>query len=252
MKIEISVPQFPGFYASWLDINEYFECSIGYDQNSSIITPYAYDNIDYQKTYDNIGKEWLYEYCVQNSDALKDFGIELDFVTISSPKYYNFTTDQLIATAKFDGRHLKKAVLKQIANDFDRFSKIIKERHTSYDGFCSWYSNSPNEWVNNLIPNELYTDSVIFETCLIFLTMDSFDKDELNGRTCECIYEQIEYLPMEPIKDMADRYLLEVDANPELSMKEYFRKYHSDGMKLRDFKRQVKEFRQQYNVELPA
>jgi hypothetical protein len=64
--------------------------------------------------------------------------------------------------------------------------------------------------------------------------------------------EYIEYLPTEPIKDLADRYLQELDSNPELSMKEYFRKYHSDGMKLRDFKRQVKAFRQQYNVELPA
>jgi len=252
MKIKISVPNFPGFYDNWLDINEYFECYVGYDQNDSLITPYAYDNIDYQATYNNIGKEWLYEYCIQNCEALKDFGIELDFLHISSPQYYNFTTDELIATVKFDGRLLKKAILKKIANDFDRFSKIVKERHTSYDGFCSFYSNNPDEWVNELIPNDLYKDNVIFETCLLFLTIDSFDKDYLIERTCECMHGQIEYLPMEPIKDMADQYLLEVDANPELSMKEYFIKYHSDGMKLRDFKRQVKVFRQQYNVELPA
>lgn len=70
---------------------------------------------------------------------------DIEFKTLISPKYYNFETDQIICTLPFNK-------LKEIYHNIDHIAldKTIHDRHTSYDGFCSFYPNSLNKWPKNL------------------------------------------------------------------------------------------------------
>lgn len=70
------------------------------------------------------------------------------FAGISSPMYYNFTTDRLLIDMDVDFDALKAWVL---ATDErrDGFNDYLKHNYTSYDGFCSFVENNVEGFFEN-------------------------------------------------------------------------------------------------------
>ena len=78
-----------------------------------------------------------------------DFGVDLytghEFSGLTSPKYYNFSTDRVFARVSFDG--VQTLFDRHKVDGFNVFGEILKERFTSYDGFISHYSNQVEAWL---------------------------------------------------------------------------------------------------------
>lgn len=129
-KLEIGLPFFSGFYESLHSDN--------FDREEEyIIEEYegkTWDDFDF--THDYLG------YCksyVNKVNSILD--LKLEFVEMTSPREYNFSTDRIFCT-------INKKDLKKIATalDTETMKDLVKSRFTSYDGFLSFYSNDINSW----------------------------------------------------------------------------------------------------------
>jgi len=69
----------------------------------------------------------------------------LEFQALSSPKYYNYETDRILAS-------IDLAEVKTIHEKTDKkvLREEIKKRFTSYDGFMSFYPNDLDDWPTDL------------------------------------------------------------------------------------------------------
>ena len=120
---------FGGFYDSIHSDNienriEYFEI----DEN----------NVNYKETYNS--------YCIEFIDSLNDMlELELKFIQIDSPKFYNFTTDKI--EAEINENDFNK--LKDTYLNSNEFIDYVNENSKSRDGFTSFY-NGFNEVIKEM------------------------------------------------------------------------------------------------------
>lgn len=70
------------------------------------------------------------------------------FAGISSPRYYNFTTDRLLIDMDVDFDALKAWVL-ETEERREGFNAYLKKNYTSYDGFCSFVDNNVEGFFEN-------------------------------------------------------------------------------------------------------
>lgn len=88
----------------------------------------------------------------------QETGMELGltFEKLESPKFYNFATDRIFA-------HIPVSVVEKLraAVTLGKLAEVIKERHESRSGFCSFYSTNIEEWAKKPVTewdhNELST-----------------------------------------------------------------------------------------------
>lgn len=81
-------------------------------------------------------------YCKNYVSAIaSEIGLKLEFMELTSPREYNFTTDKI--SVWITSKDLKKI---SSALNSDALKNLIKRRFTSRDGFISWYSNDIEEW----------------------------------------------------------------------------------------------------------
>lgn len=136
-KYEVLLNCFSGFYESIHD--ELFD-----SEEDSIIESYL------GKKYDDFRFTYKYvEYCRSYVSAISsEIDIKLEFMELTSPREYNFSTDQI--SCWINSKELKKisSVL-----DSDTLKNLIKRRFTSRDGFMSWYSNDIKEWKKKKVVN---------------------------------------------------------------------------------------------------
>jgi hypothetical protein len=140
--IEIQLP-FCGFYSSEADqridweVESYFDKEgdgMG-EQPENFFTDFNDWEVirdNYSKTYVECFEEWLADYNIE---------LTLEYSAMTSPKYYNFETDRLFVNVPQEQlikiyHNLDKSILKD----------MILSRHTSYDGFVSFYSNDIATW----------------------------------------------------------------------------------------------------------
>lgn len=190
-QLEINFPLFEGFYCSQLDLAEYIE--VGDDESYSM-TEEQFDEIDWNKTNENVSKFYLDYFKDELSDFFKSIGIiNLDFVKVDSPKYYNYSTDKLVCNIEVNKNKFLTELQKY---SFDVWKKFLKDNFTSYDGFISFYPNDPNEWTE-LIQQNFDTDNVIIETLLQFYLEQNEEfieiKENLFISIFENIFELLEY-----------------------------------------------------------
>lgn len=157
----VNLPMFPGFDYSWLsdEIDSIEEREAEYMEeerqaeegipehqrlDASEIADILMDVSDYSAMHRALAKVWVECLNAVIWEEL-DIDLEMTFEAMTSPKYYNFETDRVFVDipadkvqAMFD--HLK-------ANDFAALRKTLKARHTSYDGFHSFYSNDLETWL---------------------------------------------------------------------------------------------------------
>lgn len=127
-----------GFYNSIHDSN--LDNALEYSYSDSCGNPIAslvekaFDCVDWSKVHE--------DYAEKYTELLADkFNIEIEFESLQSPKYYNYSTDRIFC-------HITKKEINRIYKLVDKaeLSKLIKDTFTSCDGFCSHYANDLAKW----------------------------------------------------------------------------------------------------------
>lgn len=189
IQLEINFPLFEGFYNSYLDLSENIEVGDGEEFEEQ------FDEIDWKVTNNNVSKFYL-EYI---KDELKDFFneigiINLDFVKVDSPEYYNYSTDKLVCNIEVNKN---KFITELQKHSFEAWEQFLEDNFTSYDGFISFYPNDPNEWTE-LIQQNFDTDNVIIEALLQFYLEQNEEfreiKENLFTNIFENTFELLEYI----------------------------------------------------------
>ena len=117
-------------------------------------------------------------------------GIEnytLNFV--DSPQYYNYETDKIIFNVSLDIAKFKKTIKKLAAGQYkELFETVIHKNHSSRDGFSSFFSDDPKEWLlfdsKTLSPNQASKsdtkiDNIMLETYLEFYALTLMSEDDI-------------------------------------------------------------------------
>lgn len=132
-----------GMYESPLDSNYTLDPYIieedlkeGYIFFNPDVFSYFFNNDAYVKTVRDLAEEYLTDI------ETKLFKI-VEVGEIYSPKYYNFSTDNLEFTVEYN----KTKIINFAHNTAKSFNKFLKENYTSYDGFLSYTSNNFNDWL---------------------------------------------------------------------------------------------------------
>ena len=145
MKVNIELPFFPGFYESDLENSDtpywaikeelqYYqeEC----DTPCKELTESDLD-FDYKGYEEDVRNAWVDGF----RERMPEMVLSLENVEMTSPKYYNFSTDKLWADVELkDG--WEDDVRKFMTENADWLRERIKDDWTSYDGFMSFMSNN--------------------------------------------------------------------------------------------------------------
>lgn len=106
-----------------------------------------YDDFDID--YDAYQKDVMDSYVEVYKEYMPDFVERIEGVYLDSPKYYNFRTDKIFGTFVLADDALDK--MKSYINEHRKdIEKVIRERHSSCDGFISFMSNDVDEWIAEL------------------------------------------------------------------------------------------------------
>ena len=190
-QLEINLPLFEGFYNSYLDLSENIE--VGEGENFSM-NEEQFDEIDWNKTNENVSKFYLNYFKDELKDFFKSIGVlSLEFIKVDSPKYYNYSTDKLVCDIKIDKNVFVHELRKY---DLDIWEQFLKDNFTSYDGFIPFYPNTTIEW-DELINENIEDDNVIIETLLQFYLKQNEEfykiKENLFIEIFENTFEFLEY-----------------------------------------------------------
>ena len=192
IQLEINFPLFEGFYNSYLDLSENIEVGEGEEYS---MTEEQFDEIDWNKTYENVSKFYLDYFKDGLSDFFKSIGVlSLEFIKLDSPKYYNYSTDKLVCNIEIN----KNVFIHELRKyNFDDWEQFLKYNFTSYDGFISFYPNTTMEW-DYLITEDIEDDNVIIETLLKFYLEENEEfitlkENLLNYEILEKTFEFLEY-----------------------------------------------------------
>lgn len=145
-KIEIELP-FSGFYESLHDqmIEDEIEQHFSYDHDSGEDKPLGDDYDEARWNADINWQEIHTAYAKAYTEAFgEEFGLNLEFVDMTSPQFYNFSTDRIFANIELDEINR----IRKEAEAHPKYAEFIRERYTSYDGFSSNFSNDSKdeEW----------------------------------------------------------------------------------------------------------
>jgi hypothetical protein len=145
MKFNIELPFFPGFYESDLENSDtsywaikeelqYYqeEC----DTPCKALTEDDLD-FDYRGYEEEVREQWVEAF----RERKPEFVLSVENVEMTSPKYYNFSTDKLWADVELRDDWMD-AVREFMAENADWLRERIKDDWTSYDGFHSFMSNN--------------------------------------------------------------------------------------------------------------
>lgn len=150
-RVEVQIP-FSGFYETHHDmkITEAVESAFNYDPESG-------EEKDLPNEFWDADINWSAiqnDYCRHYVEAFGEhFGLDLEFVEMTSPREYNFTTDRIFATIPEE--QMNKIKDKVLGSEDGR--KYVSDRFTSGPGFSSFYSNdlTDEEWQGELDYNQL-------------------------------------------------------------------------------------------------
>ena len=158
--VEIAIP-FPGFYNSNLDgiieqsiENDCYHRATEGDEASypeasrleewQIAEAYMSQGVcDYNGAYHKLARDYLEAF---QDEIYSHTSLELNLVfdEVVSPREYNFSTDRLFCKMPFASLELLWNYSSE--DNHATLKKAIKERHTSYDGFFSFYPNTLEKW----------------------------------------------------------------------------------------------------------
>ena len=153
--VEIAIP-FPGFYNSNLDgiIEQAIESDCYYRADEGeedspldeceIADAYmSQDVCDYSGAHDKLARDYLnaFQEEIESHIGLK---LNLVFDEVVSPREYNFSTDRLFCKMPFTSLELLWNYSSE--DNHATLKEAIADRHTSRDGFFSFYPNTLDAW----------------------------------------------------------------------------------------------------------
>jgi len=158
MRIE-QIINFSGFYDSRYKANIESDIELYFNGDFEKINNL---NIDYKKLYGEYSKALINEF---NKFIIEEYeiNINIEFVELLSPRFYNYSTDQLSVSC--DNR-LSKLYIKLIKND--RFIEYIKELTNIRDGYIPFYNISD-------FKKSFYKWDDIQKSVLLDFTMSEFE-----------------------------------------------------------------------------
>ena len=148
---------FVGFYDSiWEpDTEIYYECErTGQEEDVDFTFDYKQYQNDICKAYTEVWELWMQEFISED--------IELEFVEVRSPRYYNYENDSCHVKIRLT-QAAEDAIIAKIEKHRAQIAKWIKENHTSYDGFSSNLSNDIDQW-----PSRLFDGDENFQPAYLF------------------------------------------------------------------------------------
>ncbi|WP_297095586.1 hypothetical protein [uncultured Draconibacterium sp.] len=149
-SFETFAPLFNGFYCTvWdLDQNGEIESELEYineQRDKKGLPPVDSDQL--QINYKGYHLAFCEKFCDWlHSELSYEFeSIEIDFQSLQSPRFYNFSTDSINCEVKLLNEDLQK-IREIIYNNRSEFESWIKDHFSSCDGFISFFSNDFNVW----------------------------------------------------------------------------------------------------------
>ena len=158
---------FEGFYES----NLYNSDAVFYLAESEPQAPdgYYYDICDFEGFEEEVAEkavDLLWD-CIDVDDKII---LNMKYTGLSSPKYYNYSTDRIEADVTVDYENLKDYCLTKNRESFDSY---LHENFTSYDGFWSFVANNVNQFESELESESERYDQVMVE----YYLLQQFDVD---------------------------------------------------------------------------
>ena len=181
---------FVGFYDSiWEpDTEIYYECErTGQEEDVDFTFDYKQYQNDICKAYTEVWELWMQEFISED--------IELDFVEVVSPRYYNFENDSCRVKIRLT-QAAEDAIIAKIGKHRDQIAKWIKENHTSNEGFSSNLSDDIDQWPSRLFNNEETFQPAYLFSMLYYIVKAEFirigESENLEYEAYGCICENID------------------------------------------------------------
>ena len=168
--VEVRIP-FPGFYESMLnkiieDLEEYELENFGRDLTEAQLEElkeifWRRDFIDNSRAQHLITMKYV-DLFIAKLQHLTGVDVRYSFSVITSPREYNFVTDQVFIFIEYDDLLAVKAKVSEAALDTEARSMF-----TSRDGFMSFYDNTVEAWgpTDTWDHNQWYCVLTATETC---------------------------------------------------------------------------------------
>lgn len=157
--------------------------------NASEFGELLFNWTDHSSIYLDVAKLYVEAFNDEMTELLSEYGgdLRLTFESMSSPREYNFATDRIFA-------HIPMSSVKrlfELSEDTNHagLRVILKESHTSRDGFISFYSNDLDEWLAKPIEDWDYNElgSLLLAVMYGYCDAGEEDGNALSWR----IYERI-------------------------------------------------------------
>lgn len=132
-KLIAALPWFPGFYNSSLDSMIDREVEQEMEDNGEEWEA-VHERCNYPAAFQAITRAW-------SAELAKECGLSWEFVSLDSPREYNFTTDRVFVRLTPETLTILRGVLES-----PEFLQECKERFTHRSGFMSFYSPDPSTW----------------------------------------------------------------------------------------------------------
>jgi hypothetical protein len=185
--IEVALP-FCGFYESALsyeidrELESIFDPECGYGD----VPDEIYNQIDYGKVHQSLASAYVkaFENWLANEHGIE---MDLDFVEMTSPREYNFSTDRVFVNCLIPD-------LEKVFNAVkDEMPEMVKKRFTSGPGFISFYDSDFDKWPESLADWDHNEAETLFE-CLFHgefqdATYAILEWMTGNGEVSDAIYE---------------------------------------------------------------
>ena len=173
---------FEGFYESNLfnsDTMYYF------NQNEEDMPEgKCYDIVNFEGFCVDVCKEVtnkLWDNLYQDTNIIKD----IRYVGMSSPQYYNYTTDKLNLDVDVDVEALEDYCFHDKMNDFNQY---LKDNFTSYDGFWSFIDNNIIDFKSEYKTRKsegTHIDSKELQVMIEYYLLDNINLEHYQYDCCE-------------------------------------------------------------------
>lgn len=206
--IDIEVLGFTGFYQGiwdqseneWQEIHE-----MKYGEHEDFESLHMIEDWGFPENYrDEVGKLFATEY-VDQVNTLLGLDVKLIGSRISSPREYNFSTDEIYATIEIGDYDALIKRISDIASDpkyRTELADIIHRNHTSRSGFWSWMSNDIEEWFGLIVdPNNNHYVSYMIGYLMRLIDPEWFD--EFNYNMYDYVECNTDLHNVSPITDIA-------------------------------------------------
>ncbi len=172
--IESWLPVFQGFYGTIFEYDD------------------EVDDIEEGKTYDDYNWDYadyhqrVARACVPVIEGqLEDFGIKVEFTSLYSPRYYNFSNDQINVKYTLSNDSFDK-VVEYCKENLEEFEVFLSDNFKSYDGFSSFYNYDSETWFNEYLKPDFKKLTTLFGSVLQFIIKnEEFTPYNLYEQLCD-------------------------------------------------------------------